>query len=385
MASALRIGIVAGEASGDLLGANLIAALRERAPDAEIIGIGGEKMAAAGMQIVYPMSKLAVRGYVEVLQHLPELLWIRRRLRRFFLRKRPHVFVGIDAPDFNLGLEISLKQAGIPTVHYVSPSIWAWRMERLKKIAAAVSHMLLVFPFEQKIYADAGIEATYVGHPLADLIAPEDNSASAREALGLPLDAPVIALLPGSRRSEIEYMAPLFIAAAERLASRFPELIFALPLANQEARELWQRRFARDVPAALDLRVYDGRAHAIMSAANVVLLASGTATLEAALLKRPMVISYRVSALSYRLMWRQRRLPYVGLPNILAQQSIVPELLQDAATPERLASAVANLLESPDAMRGLHERFTEMHLALRQDSAAQAAEIILSIARQARG
>lgn len=385
MASALRIGIVAGEASGDLLGASLIAALRERAPDIEIIGIGGEKMAAAGMQIVYPMSKLAVRGYVEVLKHLPELLWIRRRLRRFFLRDRPDVFVGIDAPDFNLGLETLLKHAGIPTVHYVSPSIWAWRMERLKKIAAAVSHMLLVFPFERQMYADAGIEATYVGHPLADMIALDNNSPSARQALGLPADTTVVALLPGSRRSEIEYMAPLFIAAAERLARRFPNIIFALPLANQEARDLWQRRFAEDVPAALDLRVYDRQAHAIMSAANVVLLASGTATLEAALLKRPMVISYRVSALSYRLMWRQRRLPYVGLPNILAQQFIVPELLQDAATPEHLADAVANLLESPDAMHGLHKRFTEMHLALKQNSAAQAAEIILSIAGQARG
>lgn len=385
MPSPLRIGMVAGEASGDLLGASLIAALRAKAPDIEIQGIGGEKMRAAGMQVLHPLAKLAVRGYVEVLSHLPELWWIRHRLRRLFVAWRPDVFVGLDAPDFNLGLELSLKRAGISTVHYVSPSVWAWRMQRLKKIGDAVSHMLLVFPFESKIYADAGIPATFVGHPLADSITPEQDRGAARRALNLPLAGRIIAVLPGSRANEIEYMAPLFLDAAELLALRFPGVIFALPLANAEGRDLWQRRFANRIPGAIDLRIYDGGAQSIMAAADVVLLASGTATLEAALLKRPMVISYRVSRLTYRLMWRQRRLPYVGLPNILAQEFIVPELLQDAATPERLAAAVTKLLESPDAMRGLEEKFSAMHLALRQGSADKAADLILSIARQAYG
>lgn len=385
MARALRIGMVAGEASGDLLGASLIAALREREPDIEIEGIGGERMCAAGMRSRYPMSKLAVRGYLEVLAHLPRLLWIRHRLKRHFLSCRPDVFVAIDAPDFNLGLERQLRRNGIATVHYVSPSIWAWRMERLKKIAESVSHMLLVFPFEAKIYADAGVAATYVGHPLADAIPPSSDRDAARRYLNLPNSGPIVALLPGSRLSELEYMTPVFIGAAAILARQFPGIIFALPLANREARTAWEDDYAALVPNSMDLRVFDGQAHAVMTAADVVLLASGTATLEAALLKRPMVISYRLSKLSYRLMWRQRRLPYVGLPNILAQKFIVPELLQDAATPERLAAAVGDFLAAPGRMREIEGRFNEMHIALRQNSAHKAAEVILSIAREARG
>lgn len=385
MTRALRIGMVAGEASGDLLGASLIAALRKRAADIEIVGIGGEKMCAAGMRSLYPMAKLAVRGYLEVLAHLPELFWIRHRLKRHFLSSRPDVFVGIDAPDFNLGLERRLRHSGIATAHYVSPSVWAWRMERLKKIADSVSHMLLVFPFEEKIYADAGIPASYVGHPLADAIPLCSDKDAARQELGLPREGSVIALLPGSRLSELEYMTVPFLGAAEILAREFPAAVFTLPLANREARDAWQRHYAQRVPRAIDLRVFDGAAQTIMTAADVVLLASGTATLEAALLKRPMVISYRVSRPTYRLMWRQRRLPYIGLPNILAQKFIVPELLQDAATPERLAAAVAEILAAPDAMRNLEEEFNRMHLALRQGSAEKAADVILSIARRTHG
>lgn len=377
--------MVAGEASGDLLGASLIEALRRRAPNIEIEGIGGEKMCAAGMRSLYPMAKLAVRGYLEVLAHLPGLLWIRRRLRRHFLSHRPQVFVGIDAPDFNLGLEQALRKNGITTVHYVSPSIWAWRMERLKKIAESVSHMLLVFPFEAKIYAEAGIAATYVGHPLADAIPLSNNRLAARERLNLPPGGPIVALLPGSRLSELEYMVPVFLAAADLLAQRFPSIMFVLPLATREARAAWERQYAAGVPNSIQLRVLDGDAQAVMTAADVVLLASGTATLEAALLKRPMVISYRVSRLTHRLMWRQRRLPYVGLPNILAQKFIVPELLQDDATPERLATAVGEFLAVPARGRALEETFMQMHFALKQNSAEKAAEVILSLARAAHG
>lgn len=385
MTRALRIGMVAGEASGDLLGASLIEALRRRVPDIEIEGIGGEKMCAAGMRSLYPMAKLAVRGYLEVLAHLPGLFWIRRRLKRHFLLHRPQVFVGIDAPDFNLGLEQALRKNGIMTVHYVSPSIWAWRMERLKNIAESVSHMLLVFPFEIKIYADAGIAATYVGHPLADAIPLSNSHLVARERLNLPQGAPIVALLPGSRLSELKYMVPVFLAAADLLVRQFPSIVFVLPLATREARAAWERRYAATVPYSIQLCVFDGDAQAVMTAADVVLLASGTATLEAALLKRPMVISYRVSRLTYQLMWRQRRLPYVGLPNILTQKFIVPELLQDAATPERLATAVGEFLATPERGRELEETFKQMHLALKQNSAEKAAEVILSLARAAHG
>lgn len=377
--------MVAGEASGDLLGASLIRALRQRAPDIEIEGIGGDNMCAAGMRSLYPMAKLAVRGYIEVLAHLPGLFWIRHRLRRHFLSRRPDIFVGIDAPDFNLGLERGLRRNGIATVHYVSPSVWAWRMERLEKIAESVSHMLLVFPFEAKIYADAGIAATYVGHPLADAIPPNSDRDAARRCLSLPTSGRIVALLPGSRLSELEYMLPVFFATAAILAQRFPGITFALPLANREARAAWENDYAAGVPKSIDLRVFDGQAQAVMTAADVVMLASGTATLEAALLKRPMVISYRVSKLTYRLMWRQRRLPYVGLPNILAQKFIVPELLQDAATPERLAAAVGDFLAAPESVRELEEWFHQMHIALKQNSAQKAAEVILSIAGEAHG
>lgn len=380
----LRIGMVAGETSGDMLGAALIAALRRHAPNCEIRGIGGTQMQAAGMQIDYPASRLAVRGYWEVLRHLPGLLAIRRSIRHTMLTWRPDVFVGIDAPDFNLDLEASLREAGVRTVHYVSPSIWAWRMERLVKIKSAVDHMLLVFPFEREIYAEAGIPATYVGHPLADAIELAPDRSAARRALGFADEATLIALLPGSRESELSYMAPLFLEAAERLLRQHGDWQFVLPLANDEVAQRWRERF-KDAVTRLPLKVLSGDARGAMTAANAVLAASGTATLEAALLKRPMVISYRVSALSYRLMWRQRRLPYVGLPNILAQSFVVPELLQDEATPERLTNAIETLLADSAAQQKLDRVFTDMHWALKQNSAERAAEVVLEIARKNHG
>lgn len=364
-----------------MLGAALIAAIRQRAPDCEIRGIGGTQMLAAGMRIEYPSARLAVRGYVEVLRHLPGLLNIRRAIRRTMVAWQPHVFVGIDAPDFNLGLERTLRERGLRTVHYVSPSVWAWRMERMNKIATAVDHMLLVFPFEREIYAQAGVPATYVGHPLADLIELHPDRNAARKALGIDSEAVVIAMLPGSRESELDYMASVFLQTAQRLARHHPAWRYIVPLANDEVARRWHAKFAAQSEKTLNLKVIRGEARAAMTAANAVLAASGTATLEAALLKRPMVISYRISALSYRLMWRQRRLPYIGLPNILAQSFIVPELLQDDATPERLAGALERLIEDTASQEKLEQAFMDMHKTLKRQSAERAADVVLAIAR----
>ncbi|MFN7086183.1 MAG: lipid-A-disaccharide synthase [Burkholderiales bacterium] len=378
--SPLLIGIVAGEASGDLLGAHLIEALREHVPAMRFVGIGGPKMEATGaMHTLFPMEKLAVRGYVEVLRHYAGIVTIRRRLAAYFRREPPALFVGIDAPDFNLDLELRLKSRGVPTVHYVSPSIWAWRGGRINKIRRAVTRMLTLFPFETEIYRQAQIPATYVGHPLADMLADFPGREAVREQLRLPVDAKVIALLPGSRASELQSMADLFVATAVDIAKTLPQARFLVPLVNRETKEIFEAALYRREIGELNISILFGHAHDAMAAADVVLAASGTVTLEAALLKRPLVIAYRMPRLSWWLMNSMRRLPYVGLPNILSGEFVVPEFLQHEATPENLSQAVINLLFDNVVRQRLEARFAGMLQQLRQNTAQKAAQAILPL------
>jgi lipid-A-disaccharide synthase len=373
------IGVVAGEASGDLLGAHLIRALHERLPNAAFTGIGGPRMQAAGLHALFPMEKLAVRGYVEVLRHYLEIVGIRRRLVKHFLAEPPALFVGVDAPDFNLGLELKLRSAGIPTAHFVSPSIWAWRGERIHQIKRAVSHVLSVFPFEEAIYRRAGIPVTFVGHPLAEMLSPVPPRAAAREQLRLPAAAKIIAMLPGSRVSELEHMADLFLETAARIAAVLPEAQFLVPLVNRPTRELFEAARYRHASEELNLTVLFGHAHEAMVAADVVLAASGTATLEAALLGRPVVIAYRMPDLSWRLMKNRGYLPYVGLPNILAGEFIVPEFLQDEATAENLSQALLNVMFDTTVRPRLEERLSLMAAELRQNSAERIADALVPL------
>ncbi|MDO9469077.1 MAG: lipid-A-disaccharide synthase [Thiobacillus sp.] len=368
----IDLGVIAGEASGDLLGAHFVAALKQNHPNLRAAGIAGPRMVEAGVEAIYPSDKLAVNGYVEVLRHLPELLWIRSRIARHFLRERPRVFVGIDAPDFNFALEAKLRQAGIPTVHFVSPSIWAWRPERIHRIKQAVSHMLVVFPFEEQLYRDAGIPVSYVGHPLADVIPLEPDTAGARAALGL-ISGPVIALLPGSRLSEVKRHARLMLDAAVRIHQLHPEAQFVLPAASEAAARLI-RQAAQSLQ--LPLHILAGQSHTALAACDVALVASGTATLEAALFKKPMVITYRVPALTAYLMRKKALLPWIGLPNILARDFVVPERVQEAATPENLANdALAWLADAPRREAAV-DAFRAMHLSLRQNASARIAEAL---------
>ena len=368
----IDLGLVAGEASGDLLGAHFIRALKQVHPDLRAAGIAGPRLVAAGVEAIYPSEKLAVNGYVEVLRHLPELLWMRACITRHFLRERPRVFVGIDAPDFNFTLETRLKQAGIPTVHFVSPSLWAWRPERIHRIKQAVSHMLVVFPFEEKIYRDAGIPVTYVGHPLADVIPLEPDTAAARAALGLAA-GPVIALLPGSRLTEVTRHARLMLDAAMLILKRHPSAQFVLPAASEAAAQLI-RQAAQEL--RLPLHILDGQSHIALAACDVALVASGTATLEAALFKKPMVITYRVPALTAYLMRKKALLPWIGLPNILARDFVVPERVQEAATPGNLAADALAWLDDAPRRQAVVETFRTMHLSLRQDASARIAEAL---------
>lgn len=378
------IGIVAGEPSGDLLGAELVKALRRLEPRLRFAGIAGPKMMAAGVEALYPMDKLAVRGYVEVLKHYREIVGIRSSLRRHFLAERPSAFIGIDAPDFNLDLEASMKSAGIPAIHYVSPSIWAWRGGRIRKIGRSVSRMLTVFPFEAALYERANIPVTYVGHPLADMLAKVPSRAEVRAELRLPAAGPVVALLPGSRVSELEQLADLFVAAAERIAKAVPGVRLLVPLVNRQTRELFEAALYRRESGELEITLLFGHAHEAMAAADVVLLASGTATLEAALLQRPMVISYRMPRLSWWIMNSRRYQPWVGLPNILAGEFVVPELLQDAATPDALAAAVIDLLQDKAKREAIEQRFAVMAAELRQNAAERAAAAVLAELRGVR-
>jgi lipid-A-disaccharide synthase len=369
--------MVAGEASGDLLGSRLISAIRAERPDAQFFGIGGPKMIAAGFDSWFPQERLAVRGLVEVVKHLRELLAIRRELLRRIVAERPNLFVGVDAPDFNLGVERRLKRAGIPTAHFVGPTVWAWRPGRIHSIRRAVSHMLVLFPFEPPIYEQAGIPVTYTGHPLADEIPEEVDRIAMREQLRLPASIPVIALLPGSRQSEIEHMAPLFIEAARLILQRLPDARFLVPLVTRESRERFEEAVWKAEARDLPLVMLFGHAQDAIAAADVALAASGTVTLETALLRRPMVIAYRVSPLTAAIVRRLVRVPYVGLPNILNGDWLVPELLQDDATPENAAQAVVNLVRDPVMRERLDARFAAIHATLRRDAAVQAARALL--------
>jgi lipid-A-disaccharide synthase len=374
----LRVAMVAGEPSGDLLAASLLEGLNQRLPaGTQFNGIGGPRMTAAGFDAHWPMDKLTVRGYVEALKHIPEILGIRNELKRQLLAEPPSVFIGVDAPDFNFGLEHALRDAGIPTVHFVCPSIWAWRGGRIKKIVKAVDHMLCVFPFEPALMEKAGIASTYVGHPLADEIPLVPDVEGARRALGLPEGGPIIAVLPGSRRSEIALIGPTFFDAMELMQLREPGVRFVMPAANAGLRELLQPLVAAH--PNLSLTITEGKAQVAMTAADAILVKSGTVTLEAALLKKPMVISYKVPWLTGQIMQRQGYLPYVGLPNILAGRFVVPEILQHFATPEALADATLKQLNDDANRATLTEIFTEMHHALRQNTALRAAEAVAQV------
>jgi lipid-A-disaccharide synthase len=359
-----RVAIVAGEASGDNLGAALIKALKERWPEIDFYGIAGPRMIAEGARALYPMEKLAVRGYVEVLRHLREIMAIRGGLARQLLADKPDLFIGIDAPDFNLGLEAKLKAAGIPTVHYVSPSLWAWRPERIHSIGKSVDHMLVLFPFEEEIYRKANVPATYVGHPLADEMPLDPDRREARAQLRLGTSHVGVALLPGSRLSELEFHADLLIRTASALHARRPELRFFVPLATRETRDYFESRLYALEAHELPITILFGHARLALHACEAALVKSGTSTLEAALARCPMVITYRLNPITWWFAERRKVLPYIGLPNILSGEYIVPELLQEEATPGNLAQALGNWLDNKTARERVRSRFASLHESL---------------------
>ena len=373
----MRLALVAGEASGDLLAGLLMGGLRRRWPDLVVQGIGGPRMAEQGFSAWWPHDKLAVRGYVEVLRHYREISGIRQKLAERLLADPPTAFIGVDAPDFNLGLEARLKAAGIPAIHFVCPSVWAWRGGRVRKMAASVDHVLCLFPFEPELLRAHGVPASYVGHPLADAIPRVPPRAASRAALGLGEHDAVVAVLPGSRRSEIEYIAPAFLQAVARLHRLRPALRFVLPLA-EGLRSLVEPLVAVHAPN-VPLQLLDGRSHEALAACDVTLIASGTATLEAALFKRPMVIGYRMHAISWQIMKRMKYQPWVGLPNILCRDFVVPELLQGDCQPDALARAVLACLDDPAAAERLARRFDELHDLLRRDTARCATDAIAQV------
>jgi lipid-A-disaccharide synthase len=371
--------MVAGEASGDLLAGHLIAALRSRRGGLQFAGIGGPRMAAQGFQSEYPIEKLSVRGYSEALRNYFEIAGIRRRLAQAMLAERPDLFIGVDSSDFNLGLERQLKEAGIPTIHYVSPSVWAWRRWRIGRIARAVDRILVMLPFEEPLYRKAGVPVTYVGHPLADVIPFEPNKDEARAQLRLPSGKLIVALLPGSRRSELHHMASAFVLAAHRFRQEVHDVHFVCPTATRATRDMFELALHQHQRTDLPLTLLFGHSHEALAAADLALVASGTATLETALFKTPMVIAYRQSALSWAVMRHMSYLPYVGMPNILAGEKLVPELLQDQATPQALAEALLALLRDAAARKRQIERFHEFHTLLRQNNAEKAAEAVLEV------
>ncbi len=373
----MQLAMVAGEASGDLLAGLLLGGLRQRWPTLQAAGIGGPRMAEQGFQAWWPHDKLAVRGYVEVLRHYREISGIRQALCQRLLQQRPAAFIGVDAPDFNLGLEAKLKAAGIKSVHFVCPSIWAWRGGRARKMAASVDHVLCLFPFEPELLRAHGVAASYVGHPLADAIPLDPPRAASRAALGLSDDDCVVAVLPGSRRSEIQYIAPVFLRACAQLLRERPALRLLLPVAPG-LRPMIEPLIVAHAPG-LPLQLLDGQSHAALAACDATLIASGTATLEAALFKRPMVIGYRMHPLSWQIMKRMRYQPWVGLPNILCREFVVPELIQDDCTPDALARAVLRWLDDGPAALLLERRFDDLHQLLKRDTARCATDALAQI------
>lgn len=386
----LRVALCAGESSGDQLGAGLIDALKKRYPGAEFAGIGGDAMRAAGLQAWHDAQQLAVMGLSEVLSHLPRLLKLRRAFRERVLAWKPDVFVGIDAPDFNLGVERWLKRRGVRTVHYVSPSVWAWREGRAAKIGRSADRVLCLFPMEPAIYARHGVDARFVGHPMADAMPLDPDRARARAALGIAFHDPLLAVLPGSRLGEITRMLPVFLDAATLAARRIPGLRVVLPAANAACRSAIEAELVRRSHAAgarpeplPPITLLDGQAGAAMVASDVVLLASGTAALETMLAKRPMVVGHRIAGSTYRIVRTLGLLKsrFVSLPNVLAGEALVPELLQDDCTAPALAAAVVHWFEQPEAVAALRPRFRALHELLRQDASAQAADAVAGVAR----
>lgn len=373
----MQLALVAGEASGDLLAGLLLAGVKKRWPDVQTAGIGGPRMAEQGFQAWWPSDKLAVRGYVEVLRHYREIKGIRDALGDRLLAERPAAFIGVDAPDFNLGLEARLKAGGIRTVHFVCPSIWAWRGGRAKKMAASTDHVLCLFPFEPELLQAHGMAATYVGHPLADAIPLVPPRAASRAAIGLGERDTVVAVLPGSRRSEIQYIGPRFLQAVAQLHRARPALRFVLPV-SPGLRGLIEPLVAAHAPGA-PLQLLDGQSHAALAACDVTLIASGTATLEAALFKRPMVIGYAMNGLSWQLMKRMAYQPWVGLPNILCREFVVPELIQERCSADELSRAVLQWLDDPAACERVARRFHDLHHQLRQDTASRATDALAQI------
>lgn len=371
----LRIGLVAGEHSGDLLGASLITALKRYFPDAIYEGIAGPAMAAAGCQPIEHTESLSVMGIFEIIKHLPRIWRVRRKLLKHFVTYPPDVFIGIDAPDFNLGVEQRLRRQGVPTVHYNSPTVWAWRQGRMRKIAQSTSLMLTLYPFETAIYEQHQVPARFIGHPMADEIPMHVDQVAARQRLGLAWEGQVVALLPGSRAGEVKQLADVFLKAASWCRQQRPGLSFVVPAANPARREQFQA-VLNELNLDLPMTLVDGQAREVMAAADVVLLASGTATLECMLLKRPMVVAYKVSALTYQLLKRLIKVPFVSLPNLLAGKELVPELLQAEATPEQLGAAVLAWLDRPTQTHELLEQFAEIHKQLAQNASEQAAAAI---------
>jgi lipid-A-disaccharide synthase len=375
----LHVGIIAGEASGDNIGASLMHAIRKREPDAVFEGVGGPRMTEAGCFSLYPMENLSVMGLVEVLKHLPQLMTMRRDLRRHFLETPPDIFIGIDAPDFNLSLERNLKQAGIRTLHYVSPSVWAWRQYRVKKIAASVDCMLTLFPFEARFYREQQVPARFVGHPLADLITDDVDPLQAREHLGIKHQGPLVALLPGSRVGEVKRLAGDFLRAASWCHERRIDTHFVVPVANNACRTVFEDAMTT-VNSHLPVTLLNGQGLEAMAAANAVMMASGTATLECTLLKRPMVVAYRLSPLTYQLARLLVNTPYYSLPNLLAGKPVVKEFIQDDITPEVLGAEVLRLIEDPSHAQELTSVFAQIHDELRQDASRVAADAVFEIA-----
>lgn len=378
----LTLALVAGEASGDLLASRLLSGLRPMLPEVRLHGIGGPAMAEYGFVSDYPMEKLAVRGLFEVLSHYRELKALRDELREQLLMERPAVFVGVDAPDFNLDLEIQLKQAGIPTLHFVSPSVWAWRRGRIKKIGRAVSHLLVIFPFEEAIYNKAGIPVTYVGHPLAEMIPMDPDQDAARDALGIERDARVVTILPGSRLSELKHNTRVFLETAAMLKKRDPKVQFLMPMAGDTQRAFVEQIMTPDLKA-LPLQIMTGGSHNAIAACDAALVASGTATLEVALFKKPMVISYRMNPASWQVLRLMAYQPWVGLPNIMAREFLVPELLQDRATPAGLSSALWAQLSNDQNRQRLRRRFVDLHHDLMRNTASQSAHAVMELLSQA--
>jgi lipid-A-disaccharide synthase len=371
--------MVAGEVSGDLLAGRMLSALRPALPQVHMHGIGGEHMMQHGFVSEWPLEKMTVRGLFEIIPRYRELKRIQTTLRDQLLAERPAAFIGVDYPGFNLGLEQQLRENGIPTMHFIGPQIWAWRGWRIKKIIKAVSHMLVIFPFEEAIYQAAGVPATYIGHPLAELIPMEIDVVAARTALNLPQQGSVVAVLPGSRMSELKYNSMAFLGAMRLLSQRDATMRFVTPMAGNAQRSYFTQLINEHGYADLPLQIVDGQSHTAMSAADAVLVASGTASLEVALHKKPMVIAYKMMAASWHIMRHMGYQPWIGLPNILAREFLVPELLQDSATPQALADGIWSQLQNPKHIESLKQRFVEMHHSLRRDTARESAQAVLKL------